>query len=321
MLLLLPLLSIIFSLAYAQEAPINVCDYLDLTNCKSVSRQGRRASLLSAPNPTTAALLNPATVSFDRGFGVEAIYQSGNPVLFSAASGTGRVGGALISSNLENTFFANRVIEFDDVFLKRSREKTQYKSDKINLALGGKLYRKKKFFLDLGIIFKRHHEIKNLNPGVGVAGRLGFLTYSAAIYRDDYFQSLKGRIDSNTGLPHLVDHYSESFTVKTYSVGTKYKTFTFDFGGIQSSYNNKDQDSNIKLYSMAYTHKNYMFNLAYRDEKSSIPEFRHDELKLKKSKKAVFTGVQTSLGKHLIMGVNYNYFLLREFSLSATIFF
>src|SRR5690606_34921164 len=110
-----------------------------------------------------------------------------------------------------NSFFGNRVLELDEDFLERNIDKTQYKSNKLNIALGGKFFRKKIFFLDLGIILKRHNEIKNINPGVGVAGRLGFITYSAAIFKDDYFLNLKNRIDPNSGLPFSKDHYSESF--------------------------------------------------------------------------------------------------------------
>lgn len=324
MILILHALLLMIGAALAQTGP-NICDILDIKNCSGVSRQGRRASFLSAPNPTTAAILNPATVSFDRGFGVEAMFQSGNPVVFSAASGTGRIGGALISTSLENTFFGNRVSELDDSFLKRSKDKKQYKNRKLGLAFGGKLFRQKHFSLDLGFILKRHDEIKKINPGVGVSGRLGFLTYGASVYKDDFYLDFVGHIDPATNIPYTTlmgkEDYSETFTVTTYTVGTKYKGFSFDYGVIKSQYKYSDNDSNIQLFAGSYIYKNLMFNLAYRKEKSFAPLFEDDQLKYKENKSAVFSGVQVSLGKHFIVGLNYNYFLLNEFSLSSSIFF
>ncbi len=284
-----------------------ICDLLDLKNCAGVTKQGRRSSLLSLPSPTTSTILNPATVSFDRGLGVEVIHQSGNPLVFSLASGTGKIGGALISSSLENTFFGNRVYEATEDYFRRNEEKKQYRTNKMNLALGAKLIRKKNVALDVGLILKRHSEIKKINPGVGLSGRLGPLTLGASLYQDDF---------------HIKDiDYSETFSVATYSVGTKYRNFSVDAGVIKTRYERDEMDTTIHLYAGSYVYRNFMFNLAYRNEVSPTVKYIDGRLEEKKSTGDYFTGIQTSLGRHLIVGINYNYFLLGETSLSGTIFF
>lgn len=264
--------------------------------------------MVSLPSPTTAAILNPSTVSFDRGLGLETIYQSGNPVVFNLASGTGRLGGALISTSLENSFFGNRVYETLEDFFERSQEKKQYKTKKLNLALGAKLYRKKYFSLDAGVILKRHHEIKRINPGAGVSARLGPLNFGASVYQDDFMIPLTG------------EDYTERFNVTTYSVGTKFKNFSIDAGVIKSSYKYNDSDTEIHLYSGSYVYRNFMFNLAFRNEMSLAPIFVDEMLEFEKTKSAWYGGVQTSLGRHLILGLNYNYFLLKEVSLMASFY-
>jgi len=157
MTILIILLSLIAVPAWALT---DLCDILDMDTCYTVSKQSRRSSSSSLPSPASAANINPANVSFDRGFGVEFVYQPQNPASFNLATGTGKLGGALISQSLENSFFGNRVIELEDVLLKRFEDKKQYQSKKLNFALGGKLYRKKHVTLDAGFLFKRHSEIK-----------------------------------------------------------------------------------------------------------------------------------------------------------------
>lgn len=284
-----------------------ICDLLDLKNCAGVTKQGRRSSLLSLPSPTTSTILNPATVSFDRGLGVEVIHQSGNSLVFSLASGTGKIGGALISSSLENTFFGNRVYEATEDYFRRNEEKKQFKTNKMNLAVGLKLIRKKNVALDVGLIFKRHSEIKKVNSGVGLSGRLGPITLGASLYQDDF---------------HIKSiDYSERFSVATYSVGTKYRNFSIDAGVIKTRYDRDEMDTTIHLYAGSFIYRNFMFNLAYRNEISPTVKYIDGKLEEKKSTGDYFTGVQTSLGQHLIVGINYNYFLLGETSLSGTIFF
>ena len=306
-LLIMIAISSISSSCYA----IDICDLLNLENCSGVTKQGRRTSLQSLPSPATSAMLNPATTSFDRGVGVELIHQNGNNLVWNLASGTGKLGGALISSSLENSFFGNRVKELDNDYLERNLKKKQYETKKHSLALGGKLFRKKHVSLDVGLMLKRHTKIGRINPGVGASGQLGPFRLGAAHYQDDFF--LRGNSFDGT------ENYSERFMVSTYSIGTKISNFAFDIGAIKTKYKRDEKDSDIFIYSGSYIYKNLMINLAHRSEKSPAPKFIDDRLEYEDETSNIFAGVQASLGKHLILGVNYNYFLLQEISFLATI--
>lgn len=307
--LILPLIFLFSALPiWAASAP-DLCDILDLQNCNGVSKQGRRASALSLPSPSTASLLNPATTSFDRGLGVEAIHQSGNPVVFNLASGTGKVGAALISTSMENTFFGNRIYELGSDYFYRRKNKKQYKSDKISLAMAAKLFRRRNFAFDVGVILKRHNEIKRVNPGVGVSGRMGFINFGASAYQDDFH------------LEEMGHSYQERFQVMTYSVGSKFKNLSFDYGLISTRYKLDEANTRVSLYSTSYIMGDFMFNLALRSENSPALKFVDGELRYQERKDDIYGGVQASLGRYLIVGVNYNYFLLNEFSTMATLFF
>lgn len=314
MILLLSVLALFTHNAWSQTR--DLCDLLDLTNCSGVSRQGRRSSLQSLPSPGTSAILNPATVSFDRGLGLEAIYQEGNPVNFGLASGNGKIGGAFISTSLENTFFGNRVFELEDEFIKRNEDKKQYRHNKLNLALAGKLLRKKYLALDAGVILKRHNEIKKINPGVGISGKMGYFTFGASYYQDDFHLKLAGADAVSFG----DQEYSEKFLVSTYSLGVRVSNLTLDTGVIKTRYDRDEKNTEILLYSASYIYKNLMFNIAHRVESSPMAKFQNEKITYKNTVSENYAGVQVSMGKYLIMGLNYNYYLLREPSLMATLY-
>lgn len=303
----------------------DLCDLLDLPNCSGVTKQGRRSSMQSLPSPATSASFNPASVSFDRGLGVEVIHQSGNPVLFSIASGSGKVGGALISTNLENGFFGNRVVELDGVFFRRLNNRKQYRSKKTTLALGIKLLQKNNYALDAGLLIKRHSEIEKINPGAGLSARIGFLTMGASIYQDDFqllqqdvFKYTIGTIyDTQT----LQGDYEEKFTVQTVSAGVRFWNLSLDAGVIKTKYKFYEEDTVTQIIASSVNYRNYLFNLATRLETSSALKYDKGVLVTEEAQRSWYTGVQVAWGKHLILGVAYNYFLLREFSMNGSVFF
>lgn len=309
----------LFPLA-ATAAPTDICDILNLPNCRGVTRQMRRNTFQTAPTTSTASNLNPANVSFDKGFGVELLAQAGNPLLFSATSGTGKMGGALISGAMDNTFFGNRVPEADENFLERSEEQLQYKNKKLTFALGAKLTSTKNAGFDIGLLLKRHSEIKKINPGAGMSGRIWLIHFGASVYRDDTFIDLK---NTATGMSLGEESVQESFTVTTYTVGTRIKNFAFDVGTIQSKLKfYDDEPTRITLYSASYNVSDFLFNLAVRNEHSMAKTYDHDleQLKEKENKSSMYLGIQYSFNKHIIFGLNYNYFLLNEASATMTLF-
>ena len=302
-----------------------LCDLLELSSCSGVTKQIRRSSSASLPSAASASNLNPANVSFDRGFGIEASYQSHNAVNFNVATGTGKLGGALISQSLENGFFGNRVIELDDALLDRYQERKQYKSQKLSLALGGKLFRQKYASLDVGLLLKRHSILKKINTGVGISGRLGPIHLGASMYKDDVYLELENHFDPQTGIPYQLifgaDTYDDTFKVQTYSAGTKIKNLALDAGVIRSKYDKTDIETVVNLYSAAFFYGKFLFNYAFRNEITPSYKIINGELADQRSQNEIFGGVQYSVGKHLIVGLNYNFYLLREISLNAIVFF
>lgn len=303
----------------------DLCDVLKIPNCPTVMKQSRRSSMQALPSTATASNLNPANVSLDRGVGVEYIYQPNNPAVFNFLSGTGKVGGAFISSSVENGFFGNRTVETNEKYLERNRDQKQYKSRKINLAFAGRMLGKKNVTLDMGLMVKRHSDIKDINLGVGASARIGFLTLGASIYQDDFiiYQKDKQIYDSQNGYDLALqgESLSEKFTVQTFSAGLRYHDLSFDYGVIRTKYKEYEEASNVQLYAVSYAYKKFLFNVARRVETSPAPKFDLNELVFRRDQTNYFASVQFALGEHFILGTSYNYFLLQEMSLNAMFFF
>jgi len=310
--------------AFAQAK--DICDVIKIPNCPAISRQLRRSSMQSVPSPSIAASLNPANVTFDRGLGLELIFQPGNSMAWGFSTGTGRIGGALISSSLENSFFGNRIVEPNEQYRERNELKKQYEHNKNTIALGGRLFGKRKYNLDAGIILKRHKEIKKINPGFGLSGRLAFLTFGYSVYKDD-FQIKAEDIQGTTlfGYDAVVvalnkPVYQESFMVQTVSVGTRIGDLSVDYGLITSNYKYIDAQQ-TRLIAASYAYKKFLFNIAQRHDNSMLPKYKDGELDYTSLEATnYYGGVQYSVGKHLIIGTAYNYFLLRDVTLNLTFF-
>lgn len=314
---------IIFSAeAFAQR---DLCDLIELANCDMITRGSRRSSLQSLPGSATSASLNPATVSFDKGFGVEVIHLDGNPLQFSLAGGTGKVGAALISTSVENGFFGNRTVELDGVYGRRNDRKKIYRSEKLTLAGAFKLFRRKSFSLDLGLIAKRHSEIKKINPGAGLSASLGPLTLGASVYQDDFQLKLTDFISYPIGTPYdLVftdDTYEERFTVTTYTAGLRFWACSIDGGILRTKYKEYRDPSTVQLIAASCIYRRFRAMIATRRDESNALKFVNNELTDDEKQTSTFWGAQASVGKHFIFGVSYNYFLLREISLNGTVFF
>jgi hypothetical protein len=311
-----------------RAAETDLCEILNLKNCSGVTKLVRRSSAQSLPSSTTAAQFNPANVSHDRGWGTEVMYQPGNPPSLSFVSGTGKVGAALVSSKIENGFFGNRVIELEPDYLERRDENTQYLSDKYTLSAGASLWKNKWFGLDLGLMGKYHPEIKQVNPGIGLSGRLWNLTFGASTYRDDVFLKFEDKVDPRSETDYATlygdETYKERFNVQNYFMGLRFKKVFFDAGIIRTRYRfygENNGDSMIHLYSFAGIWRKFLFNIAYRHERSPLWRYDGKDLVDERRKNETYYGVQYSFNQHFITGLHYNYYLLREFAVSGTLFF
>lgn len=302
-----------------------LCEYFGW-NCASGSgKSGGRTSSQSLPSQSTASNLNPSNVRYAKGFGLETLYEPQNPLIFSLATGTGKLGGALITQSYENSFFGNRVIEMDDDLLHRHRFNQRYTNKKINFALGGRTIDKPFATIDAGVMGKYNKDTGRLNLGVGLSGRLGILTVGASFYKDDVKVVLKDYASPYTGelysTIHNSDTYTESFLVETYSVGSRFRSFTFDYGILKTRYKFYNENTRIYLYSAAYSKGKFQFNAALRKEYSSQQKYDEGRMIIQRRKDTMYYGIQYSVNRHMIVGVNYNYFLLNEFSFTGTIFF
>ncbi len=314
---------LIFISTECLAASTDVCEFLKLPNCHGVTRQLRRSSFPTSPSSTTAANLNPANVSLDRGIGLDIMYQPKNSLLFGLSSGTGKMGGALISGSIENSFFGNRAPELDEEMADRMVNDKQYRNKKFTFAIAAKLFSQKNYGLDAGLILKRHPLIKKINPGFGLSGRLWKFSFGASSYKDDYFVDLTkfSPIGATQTYSELSGKKSiqDTYTVTTYAMGLRVWNFAFDYGLIKSKPDFYKDETVITIYSSSFNYKNLLLNLAVRNESSNTYDNIDERLKVKQPSN-IYSGVQYSINDHILFGVHYNYFLLNEMSISTTLF-
>jgi hypothetical protein len=314
-----------FSEAFAQT---DICEILDMKSCAGISRQRRRSSAQSLPNASSAANLNPANVSFDRGIGVEAIQQAGNPTVFNLVSGTGRFGAALISTNMENSFFSNRAPELDPHYTKRHETDQQFRTKKQALSVGVGIIRQKRIGLDIGVVLKRNKEIGKLNTGFGASLRAWIFHFGASAYKDDTHLNLGNDQQHGSNIPYRFllnqnpnkDSYEESYHVSTLSGGVKIGDLFVDYGTIRSKTKIFGQTT-ITFYSASYAYKNILLTAAMRKEESFMQQWEGGRIIDQKIHRTNYYSVQYSVARPLIIGLHYNFFLLNEVSVGATIFY
>ena len=317
---LILLTSLIFSFDAFSQAT-DICDFIKMKNCRGVTKQLRRTSASSIPSTTTAMSMNPANVSFDRGIGLDIMAQASNPLLFGLSTGTGKMGGALINGSIENSFFGNRAPELSYVQADRELANKQYRNKKLALAVGARLISNKKASLDLGVIVKRHPELKKINPGVGISGRIWKISFGASFYKDDYFIDLSKQINPDDQLPYTEKSISEDFNVTTYTIGTRIGDLGLDYGVINTSQIDFYEDpTTISIFSASYHYNNFLLSGAFRQEHSQAPIIIDGLPERQDDKSSVYAGLQYSINAHIILGLHYNYFLLKEPSFSATLF-
>lgn len=287
-------------------------------------RSSSRSSAQSLPNSGTAAGLNPSNIAKVKGFGIESIYQPGNNPTLGLVTGNGKVG-ALISPTQENTFFGNRAIEIDEVYAARRTDKKQFKNKKLSLSLGASLYSSKMVNLDIGVSAKRNPDVKKINPGFAASARFSIFNFGFYYTNDDAKIDLNNYINPYTGIPYSVFYnsptYTEKYKMMTYTVGVQLNSFSVDIGHIKTKYNFYPEETLVQLLSLSYTRKKWLFNLAFRTEYSSNLHYDQGTLLQQRKKSDVYYGIQYLYNKHIMLGLAYNNFLLKELSGSLTLFF
>lgn len=314
-LLLIILRTITFSYADDEET----CKYF-----KYCGSNGPRASAKSLPSASISSVLNPGNISKVKGLGLEVSFLPSNPLGYSVVTGNGKLGGALISSSGENSFFGNRSIEIDDVYLERRANDKRYKNKKLHVAAGFALIDKKNYGLDLGLSAKRNPEIKKINPGIGLSGRFYFLNFGIYTYKDDIKVDLGNYYNPYTGQPYYLQYggqfYQEKFDVTTFTFGTKIQNLAIDVGIIKTKYAFYEQETSIRIISSSYIQNKFLFNLAYRSEESDNLKEKDGMLTKERLKNDFYGGIQYFVNSHLTVGLSYNNYLLNEVSGNFTLF-
>jgi hypothetical protein len=106
--------------------------------------------------------------------------------------------------------------------------------------------------------------------------------------------------------------------------GSRIKNFFFDIGLLQTKYKFEQSiPSKTLIVSGAYTWNRLLLNLAYRNEESAAPQFNYsnNSFEWKKNKRNYYGGIQYAINRFIILGTQYNYFLMKDVSFSATVFF
>lgn len=289
------------------------------------SAGGSQSSSKSLPSTTISSAFNPSNISKITGVGVETIFQPSNKLGFNLATGTGKFGGALISPNLENGFFGNRSFEVDEIYLQRVLDSKRYDAKKLSIALGVNLVQKNNFSFDVGISLKRNTMIKKINPGVGISSSISVFNFGFAYYQDDTYTELGNYLNPRTGVPYAVQYnntfYTEKFSVKTFSIGTKLGNFAIDGGRIMTQYKFYNNiTTTIDILSTAYNRGNFLYNLAFRKETSPNLKIVNSMFVMEPNKSDIYFGVQYMVNKHLLIGAGYNTFLLKELSATVTLY-
>lgn len=300
---------------YAQDSD-ELCGYFKFCGSSSPSK--------NSVNTSTSSILNPSNLAKIKGLGLETLYQKNNPFGFSIVTGNGRVGAALISPTLENSFFGIRSLELDVDYYYRYLGKLRYKNKKINLATGVSLIQSKNFSLELGLSARRNPDIKKINPGIGISSQLAFLSFGAYVYKDDVKVNFNDYLSPTTGISYATTYgastYQESYTVTTLNMGVQIKNLSLDVANLSTKYKFYNQKTNIFLYTAAYRFRKVLFNYGIRNEESPNYFFKDNTLINQPAKTFNYYGIQYIPTKHVMIGAGYNTFLTNEISVSLTLF-
>lgn len=287
------------------------------TNCYLINEcTNYRRDPSAGPSPGTQVKINPSAVPTDKGYGAEAIYYDSSADL-ALIRGNGRMGAALSPSNSEQTFFGAPGFELPDDLYERKYEKEKYQSQKVTLATAFDVADKKgsglrRYSLKIGAMAKYNKETTALTPGGGMQAVWGPFTAGYSLYNDE------SRLNYDSGLQETI-----KYRVQTYNVGVYLTSLILNYSHLQLENIDKSYLATVHLYTASLSLGKFIFTAAQRVEDSPAPEYNYEtkDLETKKIKYEHFGAIQYTLSKNFLLGVLYNYYLLREVSVSGTLFF
>lgn len=263
--------------------------------------------------------LNPSAVPVEKGLGLEGIYYD-RSVDVSLVKGLGRVGAGFSPTSGEDTYFgAPGFEEFED-FQERKYGRSKYRSGKITVAtavnlVGNKRKGIKRAEVNLGLMAKYSPVTRIGTPGGGLSAVLGPFTLGYSAYRD---QALLG--------PSSLEPQERPrifMRVETYSVGLFLTSFAFDHSILRQKPELSDDTAVVKMWTATLFLPKALITMSKRDEDSDrwSYDFGTEVAGFERKKSEYFGGLQVYAGNHALVGVFYNYYLLREISIGLTLFF
>lgn len=285
-----------------------LCKKLKLDACEK--RRYSKTGGTSIPSESSSYRINPSSIPVEKGIGGEVITASGM-YDYGIVTGTGKIGAAVSPTSMQDTFFSNISIENPTEYIERKRRREEYKSQKITLAGGTRIFAKKIKLLtpSIGVIAKYGNDSKKIHPGAGVSVNFGPINLGYSVNKDDYHETL-----SNT---------TYEYTTTNTTFGVKFPYLAVDYSKVKNKNLANLNDTEVNILSMTFFWRDFMLTYASRKEISFRPQydFELDTVNFIDEKREVFNGIQYTIKKRYIVGLFYNYFLNREYSVGLTVFF
>lgn len=279
----------------------------------------RRTNTSANPSTGSQLKINPSAVPTEKGFGVEGIYYNQDTDL-SFIRGNGRMGAAISPSNSEETFFGPPGFELSQELYNRKSQKEKFVGKKLTLATAFSLIEKNgsglnKYNLKLGLMGKYNELTKNTTPGGGLSGAFGPISFGYSVYDD---QALLDYGIYSTPSSELF-----KYRVQTYNIGVFLSSLALDYSNLRLETDDKLFISTVKLFTANLSLGRFVFTVAQRKEDSPTWAYNYEtkQLEPQQIKENYFGGIQYNFSSNIMLGVLYNYYLLREYSGTVTLFF
>ena len=275
----------------------------------------------SSNNPSTGSQvrINPSVVPTDEGFGLEGQFYK-SEVDVALVRGTGRIGAAISPSNSEETFFGPPGFELTQDYLERKQDAKKLPSQKFTLSTAINLFNHQgsgldSYSLKLGFMAKYNKLTAGLSPGAGLSTIWGALSVGGSVYNDET------QLENNLFYPTRV--MKLKYQVQTYNVGLFLSSLVLDYSQLTLTSDDLAEPYKVTLMTASLMVADFIITAARRTEVSDRPLYSYDTklLETKKIKDDYFGGIQYRINKNIMVGVFYNYYLLRETSVSTTLFF
>lgn len=272
--------------------------------CPDAFAASRSTTSSSFPLNSAAAPNNPASMSVDRGLGVEVI-KLGPYYDLSLISGTGVIGSSFSVTNNEATFFGETPPETRERNIERRTSEDKFDSAKITSLFAFQLLGSKKkngFKLNLGVLGRYNQDTSKITGGPGVSMAWGPLSFGVARFTNDYQEGESGN--------------PENYNTSTLTFGIKISNVAIDWTYLK---NDAQRWSRVRILTTTIFTKKFLFTYGLRQEESPYPFEVPENLENEKNVNT-FLGIQYIHKKNLLIGAFSNYYLLNSLSLGLTVF-